>query len=89
VDTNVPDRDKHLRSADFFDVANHPEIVFRSESIRRSGKDRYDVLGTLSIRGIEKRVTLPVTYLGQTRDPWGGTRAGFSTTVTLNRRTSG
>jgi polyisoprenoid-binding protein YceI len=89
VDTNVPDRDKHLRSADFFDVANHPEIVFRSESIRRSGKDRYDVLGTLSIRGIEKRVTLPVTYLGQTRDPWGSTRAGFSTTVTLNRKDFG
>ena len=89
VDTDVEDRDKHLRSADFFDVANHPEIVFRSESIRSAGKDRYDVIGTLSIRGIEKRVTLPVTYYGQTRDPWGSERAGFSTAVTLNRKDFG
>ena len=89
VDTDVEDRDKHLRSADFFDVANHPEIVFRSESIRGAGKDRYDVTGTLSIRGIEKRVTLPVTYYGQTRDPWGNERAGFSTAITLNRKDFG
>lgn len=89
VDTDVEDRDKHLRSADFFDVANHPEIVFRSESIRSAGKDRYDVTGTLSIRGNEKRITLPVTYYGQTRDPWGNERAGFSTAVTLNRKDFG
>jgi polyisoprenoid-binding protein YceI len=89
VDTDVEDRDKHLRSADFFDVANHPEIVFRSESIRSTGKDRYDVTGTLSIRGIEKRITLPVTYYGQTRDPWGNERAGFSTAITLNRKDFG
>jgi polyisoprenoid-binding protein YceI len=89
VDTDVADRDKHLRSADFFDVENHPELVFRSESVRRTGKDRYDVAGTLSIRGIGKRITLPVTYLGQTQDPWGGTRAGFSTEVTLNRKDFG
>ena len=89
VDTDVEDRDKHLRSADFFDVANHPEIVFESESIRRAGKDRYDVTGTLNIRGIEKRITLLVTYYGQTRDPWGNERAGFSTAVTLNRKDFG
>ena len=83
------DRDKHLRSADFFDVENHPELVFQSESVRRTGKDRYDVTGTLSIRGIGKRITLPVTYLGQTPDPWGGTRAGFSTEVKLNRKDFG
>jgi polyisoprenoid-binding protein YceI len=89
VDTDVPDRDKHLRSADFFDVENHPEIVFKSDSIRRTGDDRYDVTGTLSIRGIGKRITLPVTYYGQTNDPWGGERVGFSTAVTLNRKDFG
>ena len=89
VDTDVEDRDKHLRSADFFDVENHPELVFRSDSVWRTGKDRYDVTGTLSIRGIEKRITLPVTYVGQSADPWGGTRAGFSTEVTLNRKDFG
>ena len=89
VDTDLADRDKHLRSADFFDVANHPEIVFRSESIRRAGKDVYNVTGLLSIRGIEKRVTLPVTYHGQTKDPWGNERAGFSTAITLDRKEFG
>ena len=89
VDTDLPDRDKHLRSADFFDVENHPEIVFKSESIRRVDKDRYDVTGTLNIRGVGKRITLPVTYLGQVSDPWGNRRAGYSTAVTLNRKDFG
>ena len=89
VDTDLEDRDKHLRSADFFDVEKHPEIVFRSQSIKKTGKDRYDVLGTLSIRGIEKVITLPVTFFGQTRDPWGNERAGFATEVTLNRKDFG
>jgi polyisoprenoid-binding protein YceI len=89
VDTDLEDRDKHLRSADFFDVANHPEIVFRSESIQRVDKDLFNVTGLLSIRGIEKRITLPVTYHGQTRDPWGSERAGFSTAITLDRKDFG
>ena len=89
VDTDVEDRDKHLRSADFFDVANHPELIFRSESVRKTGKDRYDVIGTLSIRGVEKKITLPVAYNGQSKDPWGNERAGFSTAVTLNRKDFG
>jgi polyisoprenoid-binding protein YceI len=89
VDTDQPDRDQHLRSADFFDVANHPEIVFRSESVRPTGSDRFDVTGILTIRGIQKRITLPVTYHGQTRDPWGNDRAGFSSAVTLNRKDFG
>ena len=89
IDTDLPDRDKHLRSGDFFDVENHPEIVFKSESIKRAGKDLYEVTGILSIRGVEKRITLPVAYLGQTRDPWGNERAGFSTAVTLNRKDFG
>ena len=89
VDTDLADRDKHLRSADFFDVANHPEFVFKSESIRRAGKDVYAVTGLLSIRGIEKRITLPVTYHGATKDPWGSERAGFSTAITLDRKDFG
>lgn len=89
IDTDLDKRDEHLRSADFFDVARYPEITFRSESIRRAAKDRYDVTGTLTMRGVARKITLPVTYLGVTRDPWGNDRAGFSTAITLNRKDFG
>lgn len=89
IDTQLPDRDKHLRGADFFDVEKHPEIVFKSRSIKAAGKDRYDVTGTLTMRGVAKEVTLPVSFLGGARDPWGNDRAGFSTETTLNRKDYG
>jgi polyisoprenoid-binding protein YceI len=89
IDTSVPDRDKHLRSADFFDVEKFPEITFKSESIKATGKNKYDVTGTLTLHGVGKKVTLPVSYLGQAKDPWGGTRAGFETVTTLNRKDYG
>ena len=89
IDTSVPDRDKHLRSADFFDVEKFPEISFKSDSVKTAGKDRYDVTGTLTIHGVSKKVTLPVSYLGTAKDPWGGTRAGFETSTTLNRKDFG
>ena len=89
IDTDNTDRDNHLRSPDFFDVTNHPAITFTSQSIRATGKDRYAVTGTLSMRGVTKQVTLPVSYLGGGKDPWGNERAGFSTSVTLNRKEFG
>ncbi len=89
IDTAVPDRDKHLRSADFFDVEKYPEITFKSESIKPAGKDKYNVTGTLTLHGVSKKVTLPVSFLGQAKDPWGGTRAGFETGTTLNRKDYG
>jgi polyisoprenoid-binding protein YceI len=89
IDTAVADRDKHLRSADFFDVEKYPEISFKSESIKATGKDKYDVTGTLTMHGVSKKVTLPVSFLGQVKDPWGGTRAGFETSTTLNRKDYG
>lgn len=89
IDTNVPDRDKHLRSADFFDTDKFPEITFKSKSIKAAGKDTYNVTGTLTLHGVSKEVTLPVTYLGQAKDPWGNTRAGFETSTTLNRKDFG
>lgn len=89
IDTAVPDRDKHLRSADFFDVEKYPEITFKSESIKPAGKDKYNVTGTLTLHGVSKKVTLPVSFLGQAKDPWGGTRAGFETATTLNRKDYG
>jgi len=89
IDTDNPDRDKHLRSPDFFDVANHPTITFTSEKIRATGKDRYAVTGTLTMRGVAKTMTLPVSFLGVGKDPWGNERAGFTTSVTLNRKDFG
>lgn len=89
IDTDNADRDKHLRSADFFDVANHPTITFISESIRATGKDQYAVTGTLTMRGVAKRITLPVGFLGEGKDPWGNVRASFTTSVILNRKEFG
>ena len=89
IDTDNADRDKHLRSPDFFDVANHPAITFKSERIKATGKDHYAVTGTLTMRGVAKTITLPVSYLGAGKDPWGNERAGFSTAVTLNRKDFG
>jgi len=89
IDTAVPDRDKHLRTADFFDVEKYPEITFKSDSIKATGKDKYAVTGTLTLHGVSKKVTLPVTFLGQAKDPWGGTRAGFETSTTVNRKDYG
>lgn len=89
IDTDLDKRDEHLRGPDFFEVAKYPEITFRSESIRRTGKDRYDVTGPLTMRGVTRKITLPVTYLGVARDPWGNERAGFSTAITLSRKDFG
>jgi polyisoprenoid-binding protein YceI len=89
IDTDNTDRDKHLRSGDFFDVENHPSITFKSEKVKVTGKDSYAVTGTLTMRGVSKTITLPVTYLGTGPDPWGNSRAGFSTAITLNRKDYG
>ena len=89
IDTNVADRDKHLRSDAFFDVAKYPEITFKSKSITPAGKDKYNVTGALTLHGVTKEVTLPVTFLGEGKDPWGGTRAGFETATTLDRKAYG
>ena len=89
IDTNVADRDKHLRSADFFDVEKFPEITFKSKSVKATGKNQYAVTGTLTMHGVSKDITLPVTFGGEAKDPWGGTRAGFETGATLNRKDYG
>ncbi len=93
IDTANADRDTHLRSADFFDVEKFPEIVFRSTAIRPStqrgddgDEEVYDVTGNLEMHGVTKEITLPVTYLGTARDPWGNDKAGFETTTKINRK---
>ena len=89
IDTSEPRRDQHLRSADFFDVANHPTISFKSTSVKANGKHGFLVTGDLTMRGVTKPVTLPVTLLGEGKDPSGNEKMGLETTVTINRKDFG
>jgi polyisoprenoid-binding protein YceI len=84
IDTNNEQRDNHIRSADFFDVANHPTWTFASNAVR---VDDGDLLldGELTIKGVTRPVTLSLTHEGFGPDAYGGTRAGFSASTTINR----
>lgn len=85
IDTGVADRDRHLRSGDFFDTEHHPKITFESTRIESLGGERYAVHGKLSIRGVERDVTLSAEYGGRAKDPWGNERALFTLSGSLNR----
>jgi polyisoprenoid-binding protein YceI len=89
VDTGTPDRDTHLRSDDFFAVGTYPTLTFASSRVFKAGDDTYDVVGTLTIRGVAREITMRVTYFGTAKDPWGNVRAGFETSLTLNRKDFG
>jgi polyisoprenoid-binding protein YceI len=84
--TGIQQRDDHLRSADFLDVANYPTITFKSTKIEPVGDGKSGkVTGDLTIRGVTRPVTLDVEFLGQTKDPWGGMRIGFTASTKINR----
>ena len=88
VDTGIQKRDDHLRSPDFFDVATHPEIVFKSTKVVAKGSNKFDVTGDFTLHGVTKQITLPVTFLGEQK--FGkGTKAGFETALTINRKDYG
>ena len=89
VDTSEPRRDDDLRSANFFDVAKQPTITFKSTSVKPTGKDAYEVDGNLTLRGVTKRITLPVTFLGEGKDPWGNEKMCFEIATTLDRKDYG
>lgn len=86
INTGNKMRDDHLRSPDFFDVAQYPEIVYEGTSVTPVGGDRWTVHGTLALHGITKEVDLDLTYLGTSPDLWGGNRAAFRATTELNRK---
>ena len=86
VDTGSADRDEHMRSADFFDVAHHKEITFTSNSYETVDNDgSYEMYGDLTIKGITKRVKLDVEFGGVIKDPWGAKKAGFTINGKINR----
>jgi polyisoprenoid-binding protein YceI len=86
VDTRNADRDAHLKSAEIFDAANHPMMTFATTNVRG---DEHVVDGELTIRGVTLPVTLEVEFNGVAEDPYGGTRAGFSATTSINRKDFG
>jgi polyisoprenoid-binding protein YceI len=92
IDTRNEQRDGHLRSPDFLDVANFPTVTFRSRRVVGARMDegaRFTVVGDLTIRGTTREVTLDATYEGSGRDPWGGDRVSFSAETRIDRRDFG
>jgi polyisoprenoid-binding protein YceI len=89
IDTAEPDRDKHLRSGDFFDVDKYPTLTFVSTSVTPRGENRYDVAGDLTIHGVTQQIVLPATFLGAATDPWGNAKSVFEADLTLNRKDFG
>jgi polyisoprenoid-binding protein YceI len=85
VSSGTEDRDAHLRSGDFFDVENHPEIVFSNARITSSKGTEYQVTGDLTIKGVTRPVTLDVEYDGIAKDPWGGTRLAVTASTEIDR----
>ena len=88
IDTRNQQRDDHIRSADFFDVAAHPTMTYRSTGLKADG-EAWVLDGELSLHGVTKSVPLHLELNGFTNDPYGGVRAGFSATAEINRRDFG
>jgi polyisoprenoid-binding protein YceI len=89
VNTSNLQRDEHLRNSDFFEVQNHPDILFTSSKVERIDNENFILHGHLTLKGITKTVKLNVEYSGLTKDPWGGQRAGFVVTGKINRNEFG
>jgi len=89
VNTDVADRDKHLKSPEFFDVAKYPEMIFKSTKVIVKDKNHFQLKGNLTLHGVTRAITLNVEYGGTAVDPWGNTRVAFSATGKLNRKDYG
>lgn len=87
--TNNDDRDAHLKSPDFFEVEQYPEITFVSKSLKKVDENEFKLLGDLTIKGITKEITLDTEFGGYMKDPYGNEKAGFSINGKLNRKDFG
>jgi len=85
IDTNVDKRDNHLKSADFFNAAEHPAISFKSTSVKKNSDNTYEVTGDLTLLGKTRPITMKANDTGAGKDPWGKYRRGFETTFTIKR----
>ena len=89
IDTNVKERDKHLRSSDFFDAEKFPTLSFKTTGVKEVTETGAKVDGLLTLHGVEKPVVLDVEIYGIAKDPWGNTRASFTATTKINRKDFG
>lgn len=85
IDTDNENRDKHLKSADFFDAGSYPQMRFQSTSFKKVSGNKYILKGNLTLRGVTKPVTFNVTYGGTAKDGYGNTKAGFKASTVINR----
>lgn len=86
IDTNQSDRDKHLRSADFFDVEQFPAITFRSTSVKPVGDQEYEIAGQLTMRGVSRPVSFKAETHAAVKSPWGDRRRAGVASGKLNRK---
>ncbi|CAB4772270.1 unannotated protein [freshwater metagenome] len=89
VDTRSADRDGHLQSPDFFDVANFPKITFASTSVKDLGSEKLSVEGNLTIKDVTRPITIEFEYSGTATDPFGNSRYGFEGAAEINRKDFG
>ena len=89
IDTREEQRDAHLRSADFFDAENHPNMTFRTRSIERAGEDEYRVTGDLTIRGVTREVVLDARLEGRAKKPTGEDVIGLTASTSIDREDYG
>lgn len=89
VDTEMADRDAHLKSADFFDAEKFPKLTFAGKGLKDLGDDMYELTGDLTIKDVTKQVTLSAEFGGIGTDPWGNVKAGFSVSGKINRKDFG
>jgi polyisoprenoid-binding protein YceI len=88
IDTHNADRDAHLRGNDFLQMDKYPDITFRSTEVTRTN-DTFVVTGDLTIKGVTRSITIPLSYQGSAIDPFGNTRIGFEGSTTINRKDFG
>lgn len=86
IDTNVADRDGHLKSPDFFAADQYPTIEFKNGVLKKVSGENYKLTGDLTIKDVTKRVELTAEFNGIVADPWGNTRAGFEINGVINRK---
>lgn len=86
INTGTADRDNHLRSGDFFNVEANPKMTFTTTAVVRNSDSDFVVTGDLTIKDVTKSVDLAVEFLGEGKDPWGGTRVGVEATTVISRK---